>query len=97
LAYIDDRIASDRTLFERSGKDFIYNLLANSNQRLVAGAIAKAIELQVLTEEIAREKDVEINADVIAEYMDRNRDYINKQIKRAMTSFISSVVSQEGG
>jgi len=62
----------------------------------VVGVIAKALELQIVTEEIARNNGIDITEDMIAEYSYSNQEYINEQLERSLSSFICSIVSQEG-
>ncbi|MFH0765678.1 MAG: DUF2018 family protein [Calditrichota bacterium] len=91
-----DRIERDRALFERTPADQLFYLLKQGDHRIVAKALAKALELQIVTEEIAREAGVDINDDRIAEYIDAHRAHITEQVERSITAFICSIVSQEG-
>lgn len=91
-----DRIERDRTLYEQSAQNQLFNLLANADTRMLTKVVGNLIRQQVLVEEMAGENGLEINERTMEEYLDKNRDYINQQVKRATTDFISSIVSQEG-
>ncbi len=90
------RLERDRALFQRGNRQQLLHLITKGNPKLVGGAITRALELQVVTEEIARERGVEIDEDAIAEYIDRHREYVAKEVNRALNAFICSIVSQEG-
>ncbi len=90
------RIEQDRALFEKTSRDHLAETIANANPNLVVGVIAKALELQIVTEEIARNNGIDITEDMIAEYSYSNQEYINEQLERSLSSFICSIVSQEG-
>jgi len=91
-----DRVESDRALFQPGTREQLANVLARADRRLLTKVIVKLIELQLVTEEVARENGIDINGQRLAEYIDKNRSYVNDQVDRAITSFISSIVSQEG-
>lgn len=90
------RIERDRALFERSVKDQLAGTISQANPRLVAGAVVKAVELQIVTEEIAREKGFEIDEEVLAEYVDQHREFVAREVDKALSAFICAIVSQEG-
>ncbi len=91
-----DRIARDRALFDDGPRAHLFNLIANGNPHTMTQAVAKLIEMQVITEEIARERGVEVDPDVITEFLVGRQDEIAVQVKRAIMQFIASIVSQEG-
>lgn len=90
------RIEQDRALFEKTARDHLAETIVNANPNLVVGVIAKALELQITTDEIARNNGVDITDDMIAEYSYNNQEYIAEQLERSLTAFICSIVSQEG-
>ncbi len=90
------RIEQDRALFNRQPKDQLAETIATANPQLVAGVISKALELQIITEEIANEQKVHITDELIADYASRNKEYITEQLNLVLTGFIGSIVSQEG-
>jgi len=91
-----NRLKRDRELFMVGSRQQLLNIVSNGNPRLVAGAITGALEIQIATEEVARERGVEIDEDALAEYAERNRENLDKEVDRAVNAFIMSVVSQEG-
>lgn len=91
-----ERTDRDRALFERGVRDQLLDLLSNGDRRLLTGAVTRLIELQVATEEAARNAGIEINENTLVQYISDNREYFDMQVDRAITSFIGSVVSQEG-
>ena len=90
------RIERDRALYASGNRQQLIHLITNGNPQLVGGAIARALELQVVTEEIARERGVKIDEDAITGYIDGHREYVAKEVDRALNAFIYSIVSQEG-
>lgn len=90
------RLEMDRALFARGNRQQLVDLIEGCNPNLVAGAITRALELQVVTDEIARERGVEIDDAAVADYCDRRREYLNRQLDRSINTFICSIVSQEG-
>ncbi|MDP8239982.1 MAG: hypothetical protein P9X24_12900 [Candidatus Hatepunaea meridiana] len=91
------RLEQNRTLYMRGSRQQLMEIISKSNLPLVVGSITKAIKLQIITEEIAREQGVEINDEAIAEYAERNWETLEKEVERSLSSFIRSLVSQEGG
>ena len=90
------RIEQDRALFNKQPKEQLADTIATANPQLVAGVIAKALELQIIIEEIANEQNVYVTDELISDYIVRNKEYIAKQLNLELTSFIGSIVSQEG-
>jgi len=90
------RLEQDRALFMQGSRQQLYKLVAHGNPKLVTGAITRAIEIQIATEEIAREQGVSIDEARIAKYAEENREHLEKEVDRAVNAFIMSVVSQEG-
>ncbi len=90
------RLERNRVLYMMGSRQQLLQLVTNGNPRLVTGAVIKALEIQIATEEIARERGVEIDEGAIAEYIERKREYLEKEVDRAVNSFIMSIVSQEG-
>lgn len=91
-----DRLERDRALFSNNGRRQLMDSLSHADPRAVADTIAKAIELQVVTEELARDHGIDIDEDVVRDYLSKNRQYIDQQVERAITGFICSIVSREG-
>lgn len=92
----DDRIQRDRALFIRGNRQQLMDLIGQANPNLIAGAIARALELQIATEELARERGVDIGDEALAEFSHKHREFLNEQLDRAVNAFICSIVSQEG-
>ena len=90
------RLRQDRGLFKQGSRQQLYKLVAHGNPRLVTGAITRAMEIQIATEEIAKAQGVVIDEQKIADYSERNREQLEKEVDRAVNAFIMSVVSQEG-
>ncbi len=90
------RLEQDRALFMRGNRQQLVELIKQANPHLVAKAISSAIEMQIVTEEIAREKGIEINDGTIGEYKSSNGEFLEKQVNLAVNSLICSIVSQEG-
>jgi len=90
------RLEQDRALFVQGSRQQLYKLVAHGNPRLVTGAITRALELQIVTEEIAKAEGIDIDELKIAEYAERNRELLEKEVDRAVNAFIMSIVSQEG-
>ena len=91
-----DRIERDRALYARGAQNQLHSLIAHGDARKLTGAVTRLIELKVITEEIASEYGIEIDAKLITGYIEKHRDYIQEQVRREVTSFIASIVSQEG-
>lgn len=91
-----DRLERDRALFDRNPAEQLFTVLKQGDTRLLTKAVAKMIEWQVATEEMARAAGVEVGEEDIAAFIDSHRDYIRDQTERAVTAFICSIVSQEG-
>jgi len=91
-----NRLERDRELYMVGSRQQLLNIVSNGNPRLVAGAITRALEIQITTEEIAREQGIAIDENRLAEYAERNREFLDKEVDRAVNAFIMSIVSQEG-
>ena len=91
-----DRLESARALYMRGSRQQLVEIIRKYNPQIITGAIARALELQIIAEEIALEKGIDIDEAAIAEYTNRNREKLSKDVELALTSFISSIVSQEG-
>jgi uncharacterized membrane protein len=89
------RAELDEVLFGRGNRQQLVELVSSANPHLIAGVITKALELQILTEEVARSHNVDISDEALAVFNDKNHAYIAGQLDRALNAFISSIVSQE--
>lgn len=90
------RLDNDRALYMRGPRQQLAEIVKAYSPQTITGAITKALELQVITEEIALERGVDIDENAVAEYAARNREKLSKDVERALTAFIGSIVSQEG-
>lgn len=90
------RLDSNRALYMKGARQQLAEIVKTYNPQIITGAITRALELQVITEEIALERGVDIDENAVAEYASRNREKLSKDVDRALTVFISSIVSQEG-
>lgn len=91
-----NRLEADRSLYATGNRKQLIDLLKHANPFVVAGAIAKVLELQLVTEELANDQGLQIDDSSIEKYAIQNRERINKQLDLAINSFICSIVSQEG-
>lgn len=90
------RVEQDRALFMKGNRQQLVELIKQANPQLVAAAISTVIEMQIVTEEIAREKGLDIDEEAMADYAQRNREFLTKQVNLAVNSFICDIVSKEG-
>lgn len=90
------RIEEDRALYERNVRDHLVETIRVADPRIVARAIVSAIEQQIIAEELLADNHTYINDEIISEFVRGNREYLNKQMERAVNGFICSIVSQEG-
>ncbi len=91
-----DRLESDRNLFEPDLRDVLKGMMQNGNPLHLAESVVKALEMQIVTEEIARERGIEITTEDASEYMSRNSVYFQDQVDNAIRLFIASILSREG-
>ncbi len=90
-----DRVEEDRRLYEKTIKDQLYDLVESGNSKHITNAIVKVIQLQVVTEEIAKEQGVDIDQSMFGQFVEKNPEYVSEQVDRAITKFIGAVYSQE--
>lgn len=91
-----DRVEHNRGLFEPNVRDDLRGLVRNGNSSHITDSLVKALELQIITEEIARSRGVEISTDDASAYISENSDYFRDQVDNAIRLFIASVLSREG-
>lgn len=96
MGYSLERLDRDRAIFDRNPAEQLVNILKSGDPRNVAQCLARALELQIITEEMARQNGVDVSEAAVNAYLDAHRTYIGEQLERAITAFICSVVSQEG-
>lgn len=89
------RLESNRALYMRGSRQQLVELIRKYDPRLIAGAIIDTLELQIAIEDIASAQGVEINDAIIAEFSEREHERLDKEVNRALISFIASIVSQE--
>ncbi|MBM3328838.1 MAG: DUF2018 family protein [Calditrichaeota bacterium] len=91
-----DRVERDRLLFRTDPHRQLVDTLRQANPVLTAEAIKRAIELQIIAEEMARRAGVEIDEGSLTRFLADHKDEIDEQVSRALTAFICAIVSQEG-
>lgn len=91
-----DRLNRDRLLFQPNARRKLVDTIGSANPEIVARVIVKALELQIITEDFARENGLELDPVKIAEFRKNNSDDIDDQLERAIIGFIGSIVSHEG-
>lgn len=91
-----DRIERDRALYSRGAQNQLHSLIEHGDARKLTNAVTRLIEYKVIIEEIASDQNVVIDDERISEYIERNHEYVESQVRREVTSFIASIVSQEG-
>ena len=80
----------------RGSRQQLVELIKKYNPNIIAGGIVKVLELLIITEKIAGEHGIEIDDAMIAEFAHQKGEQLDKEVNRALLSFISSIVSQEG-
>lgn len=91
-----NRLERDRALFDTNARRRLVETISQASPKIVAGAIAKAVELQIVAEDFARSRGVECNPEEVGRYAREHSEEIAEQVDRALTAFICSIVSQEG-
>jgi len=91
-----DRVESSRNLFEPNLRDVLKGMVENGNSLHISESIVKALEMQIITEEIARIRGIEISSEDASDYISENSDYFNGQVDNAIRLFVASILSREG-
>ncbi|MBM3326680.1 MAG: hypothetical protein FJY65_06840 [Calditrichaeota bacterium] len=91
------RLARDRELFNLNRRGQLAETIARSNPNVVAGAIYKALECQIIAEEFIRHSCADSDEAAPAKFQAEHREEIAREVDKAVMSFIGAIVSQEGG
>lgn len=91
-----ERLEFDKTLFQNAPSKQLMDLFGTASPRALAKAIRDIIELQIVTEELAKSNGIDIDEEMYGEYLDSHRGEIHKLVEKSITALICSVVSQEG-
>jgi len=89
-------LEASKAMFVRGSRQQLAELIGRYDPRIITQLIARSLELQIVTEDIASEHGLKIDDEMIAEYSEREAEKINKSVERALIKFISTIVSQEG-
>jgi hypothetical protein len=90
------RAERDRLLFDTNPRRRLTEMLAKANPHVVSGVIVRSLELQIAIEEYARAAGLDVSPAAIGEYVEANRTEVEAQVNGAISSFIGSILSQEG-
>jgi len=96
LTRIETREERDRALFQTNPKGQLAQTIAAANPHIVAGVVYKALELQIVMEEFAREQGINFESEQFARYRSDYAAELNRHLDRGVSAFIGAIVSQEG-
>lgn len=91
-----NRIDRDRALFNEAPKGRLSEVISKANPVIVASVVVKALELQVLTDELAHAGLIDCTPEQLEAFRKSHHDVLTDQLNRAVTLFIGAIVSQEG-
>lgn len=94
--HLKSRVERDRYLFSEHPREKLRQFIETANPVGVVNAIIHTLRLYVILDEYLRTKGLNWDSREIRQFQEEHAEELEREVNRAITSFICLIASQEG-